>query len=140
MFHMPAIKMELLFESLIRSVRQALNFTCKEPAFTEEQERTFLTEITYQVNIRPLYPSSDSIWETPPITPNDILLGQHSTPPQLEFEERVNPRDMLRSTEKRVNDFWSCWMKYFAPNLLPRNKWFLTRENVKVGDLVLESN
>jgi hypothetical protein len=28
-------------------------------------------------------------------------------------------------------------MKYFAPNLLPRNKWFRTRENVK-GDLVLE--
>ena len=125
-------------ESLIRSVRQALNITCKEPAFTEEQWRTFLTEITYQVNSRPLYPSSDSIWETPPITPNDILLGQHSTPPQPAFEGRVNPRDMLRSTEKRVNDFWCCWMKYFAPNLLPRNKWFRTRENVKVGDLVLE--
>ena len=29
-------------------------------------------------------------------------------------------------------------MKYFAPDLLPRNKWFRTRENLKVGDLVLE--
>ena len=29
-------------------------------------------------------------------------------------------------------------MRYFAPNLLPRNKWFRTRENVQVGDLVLE--
>ena len=29
-------------------------------------------------------------------------------------------------------------MRYFAPNLLPRNKWFRTRENVEVGDLVLE--
>lgn len=29
-------------------------------------------------------------------------------------------------------------MKYFAPNLLPRNKRFRTREDVKVGDLVLE--
>ena len=125
-------------ESLIKSVRQAMNFTCKEPAFTEEQWRTFLAEITYQINSRPLYPSSDSIWETPPITPNDILLGQHSTPPQPEWEEKVNPRDMIRSTEKRVNDFWCCWMKYFAPNLLPRNKWFRTRENVKEGDLVLE--
>jgi hypothetical protein len=27
-------------------------------------------------------------------------------------------------------------MKYFAPNLLPRNKWFRIRENVKEGDLV----
>ena len=29
-------------------------------------------------------------------------------------------------------------MRYFAPNLLPRNKWFRTRENVHVDDLVLE--
>ena len=29
-------------------------------------------------------------------------------------------------------------MKYFAPNLLPRNKWFRVKGNVEVGDLVLE--
>lgn len=29
-------------------------------------------------------------------------------------------------------------MRYFTPNLLPRNKWFRTRENVKVDDLVLD--
>ena len=28
-------------------------------------------------------------------------------------------------------------MRYFAPNLLPRNKWFRTRENLQVDDLVL---
>ena len=96
-------------ESLIKSVRQAMNFTWKEPAFNEEQWRTFLAEITYQINSRPLNHSSDSMWETTPITPNDILLGQHSTPPQSEW--KVNPRDMIRSPEKRVNNFWCCWMK-----------------------------
>ena len=45
---------------------------------------------------------------------------------------------MIRSTERRVNEFWRCWMKYFALNLLPGNKWFRTRENAKEGDLVLE--
>lgn len=29
-------------------------------------------------------------------------------------------------------------MKYFAPNLLPRNKWFRVRDNIQTGDLVLE--
>ena len=29
-------------------------------------------------------------------------------------------------------------MRYFAPNLLPRNEWFPTRENFHVDDLVLE--
>lgn len=125
-------------ESLIKSVRQGLNSTCKNQTFTEEQWRTFLAEISYMINSRPLYPSSDSVWESPPVTPNDIIIGQHSAPPQPEPEDRVNPRHLLRSTQSRIKEFWNCWMKYFAPNLLPRNKWFRPRENVQVGDLVLE--
>ena len=122
-------------ESLIKSVRQALSPTCKNQSFTEEQWRTFLAEV---VNGRPLYPSSENIWETPPITPNDILLGQHHSVPQPVPEERVNPRDLTKSTQKRVQEFWTCWMKYFAPTLLPRNKWYRVRENVQIGDLVLQ--
>ena len=49
----------------------------------------------------------------------------------------MNPRDLVRSTEKRVQEFW-CWLKYFAPGLLPRNKWYRKRENLREGDLVLE--
>ena len=65
-------------ETLIKSVRQALNSTCKNKAFTEEQWRTFLN--VYMINGHPLYPSSD-IWECPLITPNDILMGQHNPSP-----------------------------------------------------------
>lgn len=76
-------------ESLIKSVRQALNATTKNQAYTEEEWRTFLSETTYVINSRPLYPSGDDIWESPPITPNDILLGQHNSPPQPEPEDRI---------------------------------------------------
>ena len=31
-------------------------------------------------------------------------------------------------------------MKYFAANLLPRNKWYRARENIQVGDLVLQTD
>ena len=37
-------------ETLIKSVRQALNTTCKNQAHSEEQWRTFLSEVTYMVN------------------------------------------------------------------------------------------
>ena len=90
------------------------------------------------INQHPLYPSSNGIWESPPITPNDLLVGNHFPPPMPEVESKVNPRHLMRSTEKRVQEFWNCWMKYFAPNLLPRNKWFRKRENLRKGDLVLE--
>ena len=106
-------------EILIKSVRQSLIATCKNQTFTEEQWRTFLSETTYIIKGRPLYPSSNDIWETPPITPNDILIGQHLPPPQPEPKEKINPRYLLRSTQDRVNELWKCWMRYFAPNLLP---------------------
>ena len=125
-------------ESLIKSVRQAMNTTCKDWAYTEEQWHTFLKEITYMINSRPLYPASDDIWAEPPITPNDLIIGQHNQPPIPEEESKVNPRNLLRSCQKRTYEFWKAWMKYFAPNLLPRNKWFRIRENIKIGDLILE--
>ena len=95
-------------------------------------------EVTYLVNSRPPYPSSDGIWKNSPVTPNDLLIGHHFPPPAPEQEERVNPRHLVRCTEKRVQEFWKCWIKYFAPNLLPRNKWYRPRENLQEGDLVLE--
>ena len=89
-------------ETLIKSLIQSLDATCKNQAFTEEQWRTFLSETTYIINGRPLYPSSNDIWESPPITPNDILIGHHLPPPKPEPEERINPRHLLRSTQDRI--------------------------------------
>ena len=113
---------------------------CKNQAFTEEQWRTFLAEVTYMINSRPFYPSSENVWEEPPIMPHGILIGRHSCPLQTEQEARVNPRHLVRSVQNRVTEFWTCWLKYFAPSLLPPNKWFRRRDNVKIGDLVLEVN
>jgi len=80
-----------IVESLIRSVRQALNSVCKNQTFTEEQWRTFLAETTYMINSRPLYPCSEDVWEEPPITPNDILFGQHNPPPQPNKKSELIP-------------------------------------------------
>ena len=133
-----ASHMNGVVESLIKSVRRALESSCKMVAYTEEQWRTFLAEITFLVNSRPLYPASDNIWEDPPITPNDLIIGTNFGVPQPEHEELVNPRHLNKSVQKRVDQFWQCWMKYFAPNLLLRSKWHEKKENVEVGDLVLE--
>lgn len=127
-----------MVESLIKSVRQAMNATCKDQAYSEEQWHTILEEITYLVNSRPLSPSSDDIFNDPPITPNDLIIGQHISPPAPEEESIVNPRNLMRSCQRKIHEFWKAWMKYFAPHLLPRNKWFHTRENLNIGDLVLE--
>ena len=82
-----------------------------------------MTYLTYLINGRPLYPSSVYVWENLHVTPNDLLIEHHFPSPLLEPKQRVGPGYLMRSTEKIVKEFWSCWMKYFAPNLLPRNKW-----------------
>ena len=56
-------------ESLIKSVRRALESSCKITAYTGEQWRTFLAEVTFLVNSRPLYPGSDNISNDPPQLP-----------------------------------------------------------------------
>ena len=111
MFHEPAINS--VVESLIKSVRRALEVSPKTQVLTEEQWRTFLPQVTCLINQRPLYPSSNGIWENPPIMPNDLLIGNNFPPPVPEEQSKVNPRDLVRSTEKRVQEFWHCWLKYF---------------------------
>ncbi|XP_068684263.1 uncharacterized protein [Montipora foliosa] len=135
-FHEALGKVEDVFKPLLETSVDEMKE--KNQSFTEEQWRTHLAEVTYLVNSRPLYPSSDGIWERPPVTPNDLLIGHHFPPPAPEQEERVNTRHLKRSTQKRVQEFWRCWIKYFASNLLPRNKWYTPRENLQEGDLVLE--
>lgn len=133
-----ASNMNKLVESLIKSVRRALESTCKMPAYTEGQWSTFLSEVTYLVNSRPLYPASSNIWEEPPITPNHLIMGPNFSVAPAEPEELVNPRHLTRSVQKRVDQFWQCWLQYFAPSLLVSAKWHKKRENLEVGDLVLE--
>ena len=48
-------------ESLIISVRRALEVSSKTQVLTEEQRRTFLAQFTSPVNQRPRYPSSNGI-------------------------------------------------------------------------------
>ena len=45
------------------------------------------------VDSRPLYKSSNGIWESSPVTLNDLLIGHHFQPaaPEQDLEERVNP-------------------------------------------------
>ena len=50
----------------------------------------------------------------------------------------MNPINLHKSTQQRVTEFCRAWQKYFAPTLLPRNKWYRARDNLQVGDIVLE--
>ena len=60
-------------ESLIKSVKNALNKVVKNRMLTEEEYRTVLSEVTSCINSRPLWPSNEGDIEQPPINCNNLL-------------------------------------------------------------------
>ena len=99
-----------------------------------------VSEVTYVVNSRPLFPDGDP-WDFHYITGNDILhpYGQPNLP---QFQEELdNTRKMFKIVQDKVDIFWRTWLRHIPPHLNSRNKWFHPRENLEIGDyvLVLES-
>ena len=140
-FNVPtASHMNGVVESLVNSVRKGLdaavtNYTRSN--LTYEEWITVLAEVSYIINSRPLFPEGD-LWEFNCITGNYILYP-HGQPqlPKIVPEEKFNLRDMFKVAQSRIDVFWSTWIKHMPPQLISRNKWFHSRDNLEVGDYVL---
>ena len=135
-----ASHMNGIVESLVNSVRKGLDAavtTYTRRKFTYEEWVTVLNEVCYLINSRPLFPEGDP-WNFHCITANDILhpYGQ-PTIPQGDSFDNDNVRDMYKVVQNRVNTFWSTWVKHIPPQLLSRNKWYHSRDNLQVGDFVI---
>ena len=137
-----ASHMNGVVESLINSVRKGLdaaitNYTRNILSF--EEWATVLSEITYLINSRPLFPDGDP-WLFKAITGNDILhpYGQSTvTIPQFSSEETSNLKGMLKGVQCKIDAFWISWLQHIPPQLNIRSKWFHTRSNLEKGDYVL---
>ena len=105
-FNVPtASHMNGAVESLINSVRKGLdaaitNYTRNVLSF--EEWATVLSEITYIINSRPLFPDGDP-WLFKCITANDILhpYGQPNVP-QFTPDEIANLRGMLKNVQGNI--------------------------------------
>ena len=141
-FNVPtASHMNGVVESLIHSVRKGLDaaiFNYTRSILTFENWSTVLSEVTYVINSRPLFPEGDP-WEFHCITGNDILhpYGQPNIP-QFGEELPESCRKMFNTAQNKVTAFWKAWMKNMPPQLIERSQWFRPRDNLRVGDFVLE--
>ena len=140
-FNVPkASHMNGVVESLIRSCRRGLDAAVNylKRRFTFEEWQTFLSEVMYVINSRPLFPDGPDPVGSPAVTGNDILHPfDQPTVPQPVVEDRPHPRDVVKALHQRVQLFWETWMRYMPPHLIARSKWFHSRQNLQVGDLVL---
>ena len=127
-------------ESLIRSVRKGLDaaiVSYRQTSLAFEEWDTILKEVTYLVNSRPLFPDGEPD-EFHCITGNSILHPYNQADvPQHADEDCRNLRDMVKVAEAKVKEFWDTWLRHMPPQLNRRNKWYHARENLQVGDFVL---
>ena len=92
---------ELLIRNCRRGLDAAVNYLNR--CFTSEEWQTFLSEVMYLINSRPLYPDGSDCVGSPPITGNDLLHPfRQPTVPQPEVEDRPNPRDIVKALQQRV--------------------------------------
>ena len=126
-------------ESLINSVRKGLDAAIvnyMRSILTFENWSTVLSEVTYVINSRPLFPEGDP-WDFHCVTGNDILhpYGQPGIP---QFGQELGDcRKMFNVAQNKVASFWDAWLKNMPPQLIERSQWFRSRDNLQVGDFVL---
>lgn len=128
-----------LAESAIRSVKHHIRRVVGESTLTFEELTTVLSKIEACLNSRPLYPMTNDPEDCDVLTPGHFLIGEPtSTIPQrnvLDCKESLLTRWQL--THQMVQRFWKRWSSEYLHTLQQRHKWKTTRENIRVGDLVL---
>ena len=132
-----------IWERMVGSVKRILEVILFQNGtqLDDDSFRTFLAEIMYLINSRPL--SLDNLNDptsTNPITPNHLLTmkSQVLLPPPTKFvKEDVYSIKRWRRVQHLANVFWSKFKSDYIGLLISRSKWTKTLPNLKLNDIVL---
>jgi hypothetical protein len=127
-----------VYEIIVKAAKRALYSTVGEADLNEEEFRTATSKITWMLNQRPIQKTGDeNDWQT--LTPNHFLNcpDEATFPPELP-QGRSALQERLRYQIEVQAHFWHRFQKELVPLLSPRSKWFQRKENLEVGDLVVE--
>ena len=103
---------------------------------------TALINIEGILNRRPLTAISPAADDCEPLTPAHILypaMKDRQSPVVVpnNIMETTSLRDKFAMSQARVNGFWKSWTRDYLHLLHNRQKWQSTKEDLKVGELVL---
>ncbi|XP_057299494.1 uncharacterized protein LOC130630114 [Hydractinia symbiolongicarpus] len=125
-------------ESMVKITKRALKAIVRDRVFTEEELRTFFTEVEATINSRPLISSSSDADDYQALTPNHFLIGRASqnTPVDSVFTDLDDPK-RWRAVQAASKMFWNRWRKEYLPSLTTRAKWNTNDDQIKEEDLVI---
>ncbi|KAK4324215.1 hypothetical protein Pmani_005217 [Petrolisthes manimaculis] len=131
-------------EALIKVIKRSIMMSIGDSVLTFGELQTVLFEVANLTNERPIgiKPGTDLELGNY-LCPNDLLLGRASIKvPSGAWDNTGNSKHRLEFIQKIVTNFWRRWQRDYFPTLIVRQKWHVSKRNVKVGDIVLlqESN
>ena len=105
---------------------------------TNEVLHTTFCLVENALNSRLLTPVSADPCDLNALTPNHVLLGEHSTGiPSVVGNNEFDHRKRYDRAKSYANVIWSRWIKEYVPTLNRRSKWQTPAEqHLKTGDLV----
>ena len=125
-------------ESMVKSVKRALNAAVGDSAMQYSELQTVVFEAAQLVNERPigLHPTHPE--EGTYLCPNDLLLGRASSKiPQGPFQERCSNKHRHDFLQGVINAFWRRWLREVFPGMVVEPKWHTQQRDVREGDVVL---
>ena len=132
------------WEPLVRSVKRVPYDILGSRRVTEEVLGTTLCLVEQALNSRPITPVSTDSRELEALTPNHLLLGQHTTSfPSLFSGEHFDHKKRNVRAQSYANSIWSRWLRENVPSLNKHAKWHTHSDfTLKTGDLawVIEPN
>ena len=128
-----------LWEAGVKSFKYHLKRVVGEAKLNYEEFLTIVIQIEGMLNSRPLTPLSADMDDLEVLTPGHFLIGRPITsiaePSLLEVND--NRLKIWQKLTKMVQTIWKKWRHSYLNNLQQRNKWLVTKKNVKNGDMVL---
>ena len=127
-----------VWERLIRSIRRALNATCREQIVSDDTLQTLFCEAEAIVNSRPLTRVNDDPDSLQPLSPSDLLTLKGPVSVVTETTRKdMYVKQRWRQVQHLADVFWKRWLKEYVPLLQERQRWTVRRRDVKPGDIVM---
>lgn len=128
-----------LWEAAVKSTKAILEKLLLNTNLTYPELLTVLCQIEAQLNSRPLTPLSADPNDLEPLTPGHFLIFRplNALPERNLIEHNILPRDRFGHMQQIQQHFWKRWTKEYLSLLQKRYKWTESRDNVKVGTMVL---
>lgn len=128
-----------LWEANIKQMKNHLKRTIGEQILTYEEFLTLIVQIESCLNSRPLVALSNDPNDLNALTPGHFIIGTALTSlPDPDLSSTcLSPLERWKLLQKIFQSFWKRWSLDYLSQLQQRTKWFTSKPNLKLNDLVL---